>query len=91
MPAGSPSTLTPRSRSQKSRSGYTSRVTAYHVVLLLDDEPSQVDPGWTYTGHSAPAEGDEIEVTKAHGRARARVAGRLDGLKFSAIELERLA
>lgn len=65
-------------------------MTAYHVILLLDDEPTYVDSGWTYTGHPAPAEGDEIEVTKAGGRARARVASRLDGLKFSAVELERL-
>jgi hypothetical protein len=63
----------------------------YHVVLLLAEQPTETDSGWTYTADSPPREGDEIEVTKANGRARARVASWLDARKLSAVELERLA
>lgn len=63
----------------------------YHVVLLPAERLKEAEPGWTYTADIPPGEGDEIEVTKAGGRARARVASRLDELKLSAVELERLA
>ena len=62
----------------------------YHVVLVLDQRPNASDTGWTYTATDPPAEGAVIEVTKADSRARARVATHIDGLKFSATELERL-
>jgi hypothetical protein len=62
-------------------------VTDYHVVLLPDDQATASESGWTYTADAPPQEGDEIEVTKGTARTRARVASRLDDLKFSAIEL----